>query len=70
LNYTSQIITLKLLGILFILFKNGAPSPVNLVKYTDILDKCILLSLLPYYGTAHPNSHSVGHLPLISVAVG
>ena len=51
-NYTCQIITLKLLGILFILFKNCAPSPVNLVKYTDVLDKCILLSLLPSYGTA------------------
>lgn len=45
MNYTCQIITLNLFGILFILFKNCAPSPVNLVKYTDVLDKCIFVQV-------------------------
>lgn len=49
----ANFIALELLGTLFILFKNCAPSPVILVKYTDVLDKCILLSLLPSYGTVH-----------------
>lgn len=52
-NYTWQVTTLKLLGILFVLLKICAPSPVILAKFSDVLNKCILLSLLPSYGTAH-----------------
>lgn len=52
-NYTWQFITSKLFGIFLILLKICAPSPVILAKFTDILEKCILLSLLPSYGTAH-----------------
>lgn len=53
-----------------ILLKIGAPSPVILAKFTDVLEKCSLLSLLPSLELfTHIKDfiqlHAVGHLPLI-----